>query len=44
MDTRYEITEECYKLLLEDYYNGSKSYYELFGRDGISGKEISMPL
>ena len=42
MDTRYEITEECYKLLLEDYYNGSKLYYELFGRDGISSNNNHM--
>ena len=40
----YELTEECYELLLDDYNNGSNLYYQLFGIDGISGKEISMPL
>ena len=40
----YELTEECYELLLDDYNNGSNLYYQLFGLDGISGKDISMPL
>ena len=40
----YELTEECYELLLDDYNNGSNLYYQLFGIDGISGKDISMPL
>ena len=40
----YELTEACYELLLEDYDNGSNLYYQLFGLEGISGKEISMPL
>ncbi len=40
----YELSEECYELLLEDYDNGSNLYYQLFGLEGISGKEISMPL
>ena len=40
----YELTEECYDLLLDDYNNGSNLYYQLFGLDGLSGDEISMPL
>ena len=40
----YELTEECYQLLLDDYNNGSTLYYQLFGIEGISGKDISMPL
>ena len=40
----YELSEECYELLLEDFYNGSELYYQLFGIDGISGKDITMPL
>tara|TARA_B100000902_G_scaffold44610_1_gene52236 strand:+ start:383 stop:511 length:129 start_codon:yes stop_codon:yes gene_type:complete len=40
----YELTEDCYSILLEDFNNGSELYYQLFGVDGISGKEISMPL
>ena len=40
----YELTEECYELLLDDYNNGSNLYYQLFCIDGISGKEINMPL
>ena len=40
----YELTEECYELLLDDYNNGSNLYYQLFGLDGLSGDEISMPL
>ena len=40
----YELTEECYELLLDDYNNGSNLYYQLFGLDGLSGDEIIMPL
>ena len=40
----YELTEECYELLLDDYNNGSNLYYQLFGLDGLSGDEISMPM
>ena len=40
----YELTEECYELLLDDYDSGSSLYYQLFGLEGISGKDISMPL
>ena len=40
----YELSEECYELLLDDYNNGSILYYQLFGLEGISGKDISMPL
>ena len=36
----YELTEECYNILLEDFDEWSETYYQLFGQDGISGKDI----
>ena len=36
----YELTEECYDILLDDFNEWSETYYQLFGQDGISGKDI----
>jgi len=35
----YELTEECYDILLEEYSEWSEMYYQLFGADGISLKD-----
>ena len=40
----YELTEECYDILLEDFNEWSETYYQLFGIDGISGKDINVCL
>ena len=37
---KYELTEECYDILLQEFDEWSEMYYQLFGADGISGKEI----
>ena len=36
----YELTEDCYAILLEDFKEWSELYYQLFGVDGISGNDI----
>ena len=36
----YELTEDCYAILLEDFKEWSETYYQLFGVDGISGNDI----
>ena len=38
----YELTEECYNILLDDFNEWSETYYQLFGIDGISGKDINV--
>ena len=38
----YELTEECYQILLDDFNEWSETYYQLFGIDGISGKDINV--
>ena len=38
----YELTEECYDILLEDFNEWSETYYQLFGIEGISGKDINV--
>ena len=38
----YELTEECYEILLKDYNEWADTYYQLFGADGISGNEINV--
>ena len=38
----YELTEECYDILLKDFNEWSEMYYQLFGIDGISGKDINV--
>ena len=38
----YELTEECYDILLDDFNEWSEMYYQLFGIDGISGKDINV--
>ena len=35
----YELTEDCYAILLQEYKEWSEMYYQLFGEDGISLKE-----
>ena len=35
----YELTEECYNILLEEFNEWSEMYYQLFGEDGISLKD-----
>ena len=40
----YELTEECYDILLKDFNEWSEMYYQLFGIDGISGKDINVML
>ena len=42
MPMNYELTEECYEILLEDYNEWADTYYQLFGADGISGNEINV--
>ena len=42
MPVNYELTEECYEILLKDYNEWSDTYYQLFGADGISGDEIQV--
>ena len=37
----YELTEECYDILLDDFNEWSETYYQLFGIEGISGKDMS---
>ena len=38
----YELTEECYDILLEDFKEWSEMYYQLFGIEGIAGKDIKV--
>ena len=38
----YELTEECYDILLEDFNEWSETYYQLFGIEGIAGKDINV--
>ena len=38
----YELTEECYDILLKDFNEWSEMYYQLFGIDGIAGKDIKV--
>ena len=35
----YELTEECYDILLEEFNYWGDIYYQLFGEDGIPSKE-----
>ena len=35
----YELTEDCYSILLKEYNEWSEMYYQLFGEDGIPLKE-----
>ena len=35
----YELTEECYDILLEEFNYVGEIYYQLFGEDGISLKD-----
>ena len=35
----YELTQECYDILLQDFNEWSELYYQLFGQDGISSEE-----
>ena len=35
----YELTEDCYAILLQEFDEWSEMYYQLFGQDGISLKE-----
>ena len=37
-----ELTEECYDILLEDFKEWSEMYYQLFGLEGIAGKDINV--
>ena len=39
----YELTEDCYAILLQDFNEWSETYYQLFGQDGISGNDIGAP-
>ena len=36
---KYELTEECYDILLKEFDEWSEIYYQLFGQDGIPLKE-----
>ena len=35
----YELTEDCYAILLEEFNYWGEIYYQLFGEDGIPSKE-----
>ena len=35
----YELTEDCYAILLQEFNEWSEIYYQLFGVDGIPLKE-----
>ena len=35
----YELTEDCYAILLEEFNYWGEIYYDLFGADGIPLKE-----
>jgi len=35
----YELTEDCYAILLEEFNYWGEIYYDLFGEDGIPIKE-----
>jgi len=35
----YELTGECYDILLKEYNEWSEMYYQLFGEEGISLKD-----
>ena len=36
----YDLTEEVYEVLLDDFNNGTSLYYEMFGEEGVSGKDL----
>jgi len=38
----YELTEECYDILLEEFNYVGEIYYQLFGEDGISSNNNHM--
>ena len=38
----YELTEDCYAILLQEFDEWSEMYYQLFGIDGIAGKDIKV--
>ena len=40
----YELTQECYDLLLDDYNNGSNLYYQSVLYDDMSESEINVTL
>ena len=35
----YELTEDCYAILLKEFNEWSEIYYQLFGVDGIPLKD-----
>ena len=36
----YDLTEEVYEYLLDDFNKGTSLYYEVFGEEGVSGKDL----
>tara|TARA_Y100000589_G_scaffold53757_1_gene44671 strand:- start:396 stop:521 length:126 start_codon:yes stop_codon:yes gene_type:complete len=38
----YELTEDCYAILLEEFNYVGEIYYDLFGEDGIPLKDNHM--
>ena len=38
----YELTEECYDILLEEFNYVGEIYYQLFGEEGIPSKDNHM--
>ena len=36
----YDLTEEVYEVLLDDFNTWASLYYEMHGEEGVSGKDL----